>query len=71
MRGRRSGKFVRGLVAEHGVHLCPSLREGFGHYINEARAASAVVVTTDYGPMNEYVQDGNTAERLAELRPNT
>jgi hypothetical protein len=30
---------------------CP----GFGHYINEARAAGAVVVTTDHPPMSELV----------------
>lgn len=29
------------LQLQHGVHICPSEREGFGHYINEARAAQA------------------------------
>ena len=46
------------LLASCGVHLCPSAREGFGHYINEARAASALVVTVDEPPMRDFVEDG-------------
>jgi hypothetical protein len=29
-----------------GNHVCPSQKEGFGHYINQARAASALLLTT-------------------------
>jgi glycosyltransferase involved in cell wall biosynthesis len=46
---------VRDLQAAASIHLCPSVREGFGHYLNEARAAGALVVTVDHPPMNELV----------------
>ena len=51
---------LRLLLNGIGVHLCPSEREGFGHYLNEARAVSAYVVTTDHPPMNEMVSQGQT-----------
>jgi glycosyltransferase involved in cell wall biosynthesis len=41
----------------HGVHLCLSGMEGFGHYINEGRAVGALVVTTDYPAMNELIHE--------------
>ncbi|ORY41679.1 hypothetical protein BCR33DRAFT_718818, partial [Rhizoclosmatium globosum] len=51
---------LRKLQFESGVHICPSQAEGYGHYINEARSLSALVVTTNYPPMNEFVTDGES-----------
>lgn len=41
--------------AMHGIQLCTSSTEGFGHHINEARAVGALVVTLDAPPMNELI----------------
>ena len=49
---------LRKLQLESGVHLLPSVAEGFGHALNEARAASAVLVTTDGPPMHDFVSAG-------------
>ena len=40
-----------------GIHICPSLAEGYGHYINEGRCNKSLVITTDASPMNELITD--------------
>lgn len=41
----------------HGIHLCPSEAEGFGHTIVEGLSTSAIVLTTNNGVMAELVTD--------------
>ena len=38
-----------------GCHICPSMVEGYGHYINEARIVGAVVICTNIEPVNELI----------------
>ena len=43
------------LLYEADIHLCPSITEGFGHSINQARAMKKTIITTNAPPMNEFI----------------
>jgi len=59
MSGKIDKNFYFNQLSECGIHLCLSGVEGFGHYINESRAMSAVVVVLNAPPMNELT-DSNS-----------
>ncbi|KAJ0389488.1 hypothetical protein P43SY_010352 [Pythium insidiosum] len=42
-------------MAAASFFLCASTMEGYGHYINQARAAGGLIISTDVPPMNELV----------------
>ncbi|RLN53398.1 hypothetical protein BBJ29_004281 [Phytophthora kernoviae] len=53
--GRVPGYMFGRMMIETAFLLCTSVLEGYGHYINQARANSALIVTTDSPPMNELL----------------
>lgn len=57
MKEKQPYEDVVKLKNEIGFHLCPSMIEGYGHYLNEARIVSAVTMTLDAPPMNEIIDD--------------
>ncbi|CAH0484383.1 unnamed protein product [Peronospora farinosa] len=53
--GRVPGSIFGRMMIETAFLLCTSVLEGYGHYINQARANAALIVTTDAPPMNELL----------------
>ncbi|KAL3661236.1 hypothetical protein V7S43_013845 [Phytophthora oleae] len=52
-------------VAESAYFLCPSQMEGYGHYMNQARASGGVVITTDLDPMKELIENDDMGLKVA------
>ena len=50
-----SENIMQNLKNKSGCYICPSYLEGYGHYINEGRSKSAIIITTDAPPMNELI----------------
>ncbi|TMW55316.1 hypothetical protein Poli38472_013207 [Pythium oligandrum] len=53
--GRLDSVALGKIVAEAAFFMCPRIQEGYGHYLNQARAAGGLIVTTDIPPMNELI----------------
>ncbi|EEY52992.1 uncharacterized protein PITG_19859 [Phytophthora infestans T30-4] len=51
-------------IAESAYFLCPSQMEGYGHYMNQARASGGVIITTDLDPMKELIQNDDMGLRV-------
>ncbi|KAI9985683.1 hypothetical protein PInf_005082 [Phytophthora infestans] len=49
------------LITDAAYFMCPSLQEGYGHYINQARSSRALIFTTDIPPMNELITPSSGA----------
>ncbi|KAH7459307.1 uncharacterized protein KRP23_9448 [Phytophthora ramorum] len=49
------------LITDAAFFMCPSLQEGYGHYINQARSSRALIFTTDIAPMNELITPSSGA----------
>lgn len=45
--------------SNYGVSLCLSRKEGYGHYINQARMGKSLVITINGSPMTELINNTN------------
>lgn len=45
---------LKNLMNFCGVHICPSIIEGYGHYINEARSTNSIIIVPDHEPMKSF-----------------
>ena len=52
-----SAAHLRSHMQRCGVHVCCSNSEGFGHTIVEAMSRGALVIITDFPPMNELIDE--------------
>ncbi|TDH66840.1 hypothetical protein CCR75_004837 [Bremia lactucae] len=56
------------LIADASFVLNPSCGEGYGHTNNQARAAGAIIITSDIPPMNEMVLANETGVLISVRR---
>jgi hypothetical protein len=67
---RATDEELKHLINECMYHIMPSGTEGWGHVIHEGLGAKAVVVCTDYPPMNEYGIDKELLAKVQTTKPN-
>ena len=58
IRHKVPGRRIRAMQRDHGVQVCLSRAEGWGHTLHEAQSAGAVILALNGEPMNESVVDG-------------
>ncbi|GMF10199.1 unnamed protein product [Phytophthora lilii] len=59
--GGLSAQAFGSVISQGRYFLCPSMMEGYGHYINQARSSNAFIITTDAAPMNELITPSSGA----------